>query len=297
MKRKLTHSTGWITLWVMIALAIPAVVIGLSERHFFEVEHQHEEELLASLDIALGKVSVGKADDGYLFQAEVILENERLVPDFAYRVTGDRGRLDVDLSTVKDADDNVSLPDLESVKEAEWKLYFGDDVPIDLKFELGGTMSKLDLTGIPLRTLRLEMEASKGRVIFDEPNPIAMDYLRIKSGAAELSIAGLGYSRAQRMRFEGGMGKFELDFSQNADALVGTVADIEIGMAAIDIILPEGIPVVIDSPDSWFCAVDVPNHYRKADDGVWESPDYRTGEDAFMVNVDASVGKVSFATR
>ena len=284
-------------LWIAIGLAIPAIGIALSERHFFEVEHQHEEELLAALDIALGTVEVGKADDGYLFQAEVVLENERLVPDFSYRVAGDRGRLDVDLSTVKDADDNVSIPDLSSVKEAQWKLYFGDDVPIDLKFELGGTASNLNLSGIPLRTLRVELEASKGRILFTEPNPIAMDYMRIQSGAAEVSIEGLGYTRAERMRFEGGMGKFSLDFSDNAEALLGTVADIEIGMAAIDITLPADAPIIIDAPDSWFCSVDVPPGYTKAGDGVYHSPDYRDGGDVFEVRVEASVGKVAFATR
>ncbi|MGD8414091.1 MAG: toast rack family protein, partial [Candidatus Latescibacterota bacterium] len=238
MKTKTRHRARFSPLWVLIVLAIPALVVAISERHFFEVEHQHEEELLATLDIALGTVEVRKADDDYLFQAEVVLENERLVPDFNYRVTGDRGRLDVDLSTAKEVDKNVSLPDLGSVKEAKWNLYFGDAVPIDLKFELGGTASDIDLSGIPVRTLRLQLEASKGSMRFTEPNPVEMDYLQIESGASELSISGLGYSRADRMRFEGGMGKFELDFTENAESLRGSVADIEIGMAALDIHLP-----------------------------------------------------------
>jgi hypothetical protein len=282
---------------VLIVVAIPALVVAVSERHFFEVEHQHEEELLATLDIALGKVEVRKADDDYLFQAEVVLENDRLVPDFNYRVTGDRGRLDVDLSTAKEVDKNVSLPDLGSVKEARWNLYFGDAVPIDLKFELGGTASDIDLTGIPVRTLRLELEASKGSMRFTEPNPVQMDYLQIQSGASELSISGLGYSRANRMRFEGGMGKFSLDFTENAEALHGSIADIEIGMAALDIHLPSEGPVLLDVPDSWFCSVDIPSGYTKLDDNRYASPDYESREDAFVVRVEASVGKVRFAVR
>ena len=272
-------------------------MVAVSERHFFEVEHENEAELIASLDIALGSVRLEKADEGYLFQAEVILESDRIVPDFEYRVDGDRGRLDVDLSMVKDADDNVSLPDLGSVKNAKWNIYFGDAVPIDLKLELAGTSSSLDFSGIPLRTLRLEVEASQGTVVFHEPNPIKMDYLRIESGASELSIYGLGYARADRIRFAGGMGKFLLDFSEDADALWGTVADIEIGMASIDIRLPADGPVLLEVPDSWFCSVDIPDEYVKVGNGEYHSPDYSSYRDAFVVRVEASIGKVSFTTR
>ena len=297
MKKHPRNSSRLIPIWVVIVLAIPALVVAVSERHFFEVEHEHEEELLATLDIALGRVEVRKADDDYLFQAEVVLENERLVPDFNYRVTGDRGRLDVSLSTAKEVDENVSLPDLGSVKEAKWNLYFGDAVPMDLKFELGGTASDIDLSGIPVRTLRLELEASKGSMRFTEPNPVEMDYLQIVSGASDLSISGLGYSRADRLRFEGGMGKFELDFTDNAEALRGSVADVEIGMAAIDIYLPSEGPVLLDVPDSWFCSVDVPSNYVKIDGSRYASPDYESREKAFIVRVEASVGKVTFAVR
>jgi hypothetical protein len=295
--RKFLKTTSSLGLWLAIALAVPAILVAISERHFFEVEHEDESELLASLDIALGSVVLGKADDGYLFQAEVILKNDRIVPDFEYRVSGDRGRLDVELSTVKDADDNVSLPDLDSVKDAKWNLYFGDAVPIDLKLELGGTASSLDFSGIPLRTLRLEVEASQASVLFSEPNPVKMDYLRIESGASELSIAGLGYARADRMRFEGGMGKFTLDFTENAEALIGTVADIEIGVASIDILLPSEGSILLDVPDSWFCSINVPDGYIKARSGEYHSPGYSPDGDAFVVSVGASVGKVNFATR
>ena len=297
MSKRFRHRISWLGLWLTIALAIPVIVVAISERHFFEVEHDNEAELLASLDIALGSVRLQKADEDYLFQAEVVLQSDRIVPDFEYRVNGDRGRLDVDLSTVKDADDNVSLPDLGSVKDAKWNLYFGDAVPIDMKLELGGTASSLNFSGIPLRTLRLSLEASQGTVVFNEPNPVKMDYLRIESGASELSVRGLGYARADRMRFEGGMGKFDLDFSENAEALRGSIADIEIGMASIDIRLPAEGPVVLEVPDSWFCSVDVPVGYVKAGHGEYHSPDYSADGDAFVVKVEASVGKVSFATR
>ncbi len=295
--KRFRHRVSSLGLWITVALAIPLIVVAVSERHFFEVEHENEAELIASLEIALGSVRLEKADKGYLFQAEVVLESDRIVPDFEYRVDGDRGRLEVGLSTVKDADDNVSLPDLGSVKDAKWNLYFGDSVPIDLKLELGGTSSLLDFSGIPLRTLRLKVEASQATVVFNEPNPVKMDYLRIKSGASELSIYGLGDARADRIRFEGGMGKFTLDFSENAEALVGSIADIEIGMASIDIRLPADTQVRLKVPVSWFCLVDVPDGYLKAGRGEYHSPDYSSDRDAFVVKVEASVGKVSFTTR
>ena len=282
---------------LLVGLATPVVVVAVSEQHFFEVERTDEEGLEATIDIALGNVTVGEADGGYLFQAEVVLENEKLIPDFEYSVQNRKGRLDVDLTTVKDKKDAVSLPNLGKVKETEWSLYFGDDVPIDLRMELAGTASALDFTGIPISRLHLGIEASKGSVRFDRPNPVEMDYLSVESGASELTLYGLANARANRMRFEGGMGKFTLDFSGDRLPHRGAIADIKIGMASLNITLPADGPVVLYVPDSWFCSVNVPNGYVKLDKGVWGSPDYKTGEDAFTVRVEAGVGKVNFATR
>jgi hypothetical protein len=285
------------TALLVAGLVIPVMVVAVSERHFFEVEHRGENELDASLEIALGNVTIGRADDGYLFQAEVVLENEKLVPDFDYRERDGIGHLDVDLTTIKDKTDAVSLPDLGKVKETEWNLYFGDEVPIDLRLELAGTASELNFTGIPVHRLRVEIEASKGSMTFDRPNPVEMDYLSIESGASELDISGLANTRAERMRFEGGMGKFRLDFAGDRPVKPGTIADIEIGMASIDITLPSRGPVILYVPDSWFCSVNIPVGYIKQEKGVYRSPDYRIGEDAFTVKVEAGVGKVNFATR
>ena len=297
MTRSTAARRGLFTTLLLLVVVIPIVVVAVSERHFFEVEQTSEESLDAALDIALGNVTIGKADRGYLFQAEVVLENEKLIPDFDYSVQSRRGRLDVDLTTVKDKRDAVGLPDLGKVKETEWNLYFGDDVPIDLRMELAGTASNLDFTGIPLSRLRLEIEASKSSIYFDRPNPVEMEYLSIESGASDLVLRGLTNARADRILFEGGMGKFSLDFAGGLPVRPGAIADIEIGMASLDITLPTKGPVVLYVPDSWFCSVNVPTGYTKHDKGVWRSPDYRTGEDAFTVKVEAGLGKVNFATR
>lgn len=291
-KRSFTAAT-----LLLLGLAVPVMLIAVSERHFFEVEHNGERELSAALDIALGNVTIGPADDGYLFQAEVVLENEKLIPDFDYRSQGRKGHLSVDLTTVKDKKDAVSLPDLGKVKETEWNLYFGKEVPVDLRLELAGTASDLDFTGIPVSRLRLEIEASKGSVRFDRPNPVDMEYLSVESGASELEVHGIANARAEHMRFEGGMGKFTLDFSGDRPIPPGAVADIEVGMASLNITLPSRGPVILYVPDSWFCSVNIPNGYIKHDKGVYRSPDYRVGADAFTVKVEAGVGKVNFATR
>lgn len=282
---------------LLLGLAVPLAVIAVSERHFFEVEHQGEVELAATFDIALGNVTIGRADDGYLFQAEVLLENNKLIPDFDYRVSDGKGRLNVDLTTVKDKKDAVGLPDLGKAKETEWNLYFGDQVPVDLQMDLAGTSSDLDLTGVPLSRLRLQIEASKGSVRFDRPNPVDMDYLSVESGASEVAVRRLANARAEHMRFEGGMGKFTLDFTGDRPIRPGAVADIEIGMASLDITLPSRSPVILYVPDSWFCRVDVPNGYVKQDKGVYHSPDFIAGADAFTVKVEAGLGRVNFATR
>jgi hypothetical protein len=277
---------------------VPLVAAAISERYFYEIPHEGESELKAHLDLALGTVFIGKADAGYLFQAEVILENEKLVPDFDYDVEGRTGMLHVELDTGKDEGKKVNIPDLSSVKSSEWNLYFGDEVPIDLDFDLGAAKAELDLTDIPMRTLKVDLGASKAEMYFKNPNPVEMEVLSIEAGASEFVIGGLANARAKHITFDGGMGRFVLDFTGDLDLPRGGSADMDIGMASLEVVIPDDAPVVLSVPDTWLCSVEVPDGFVKRKKGLWYSStvENRNVDEAFEFSVEAGMGKVRFIT-
>jgi hypothetical protein len=92
------------------------------------------------------------------------------------------------------------------------------------------------------------------------------------------------------MSFNGGAGRFSLDFTGESLAADGE-ANIEVGMADLQVTLPAGRAIVLDVPESAFVSVSVPDEFVR-EGGSWHSPEVRDHDDAFHVSVDAGPGRV-----
>lgn len=279
-------------------IALPVLAMVYSERHFFEVPKGNEEVFEVALDLSLGTIAIGKTEDqGYLFQAEVLIESEKLLPHFEYEAKDRTGHLSVDLRTAKGEKRAVSIPGLSTVKSSEWILLFGDTVPMDMDVNISAAKAKADFSGLPIRTLQLGCGASHMEVLFNKPNPVEMNRLKIDAGASDLTVRGLAYARAKKIEIDGGGGRFTFDFSGPQEHLIGTHADIELGMASAEIILPRGLPVILEVPESWVTSIVMPPSYQKKKDDLWYSPAVQDAYTAFRLRVDAGFGKVHFTQR
>ncbi len=279
------------TIGILLAIAIPVLAAVASKRHYFEVPYGDERRLNARLDLALGKVRIGQTMDDLLFQAEVVIENEKLTPYFNFSTRDREGYLDIDLESEKGSG-SVSLSGLSAASSSDWLLLFSDRVPLNLDIDLGAAKGDLDFTGLPIEELRFEAGASRADLRFDEPNPIVMEKLEITAGASDVNITGLGYARARRVRFTGGVGRYTLDFA-DGELLHGARADIEIGMAALTVVIPKGLPVVVHAPANWLCTVDIPVGYTKRGKGTWFSEEAKGVDEPFEVSIEAGMGKIT----
>lgn len=294
--RRFSSSSGRLrALLFLPLLVVPLLAAVASKTHYYEVADEGQRALVAHLDLALGSVRVGRAEEGYLFQAQVNLETDQLRPSFDYTEDAGTGHLSVDLETKKDG--SKKFPSLSAAKNSEWLLLFGDQAPLDLQIELGAASAEFDFTDLPVSHLRLDTGASSSTIAFNAPNPVEMETLSISAGASALRIEGLGHARAKYIQFEGGVGKYNLDFSGGTLAQAGR-ADITIGMAALTVVLPDDRPVIVTAPDNWLCSVEVPNGFTKQSKGVWSSEkSIDSGTEAYTVAVEAGMGKVNFVYR
>jgi hypothetical protein len=299
MKSLLHHThckTGTLLTVLVLLVTLPAVAyVILSEEYFFEVPYQGESELHADLDLALGTVQLGKADEGFLFQAEILLENDKLQPDFQYEVEGTRGQLRVDLVTAKGERKAVRLPRFSSASSSRWSVLFGTEVPLDLKLDLGAARAEIDFTDLPIRRLNLGCGATSALVKFTAPNPEVMEVMQITAGASDFSAEGLGFARAKHIKFDGGIGKFRLDFSGPPGFARGARADLDIGVASVEIVLPKNTPTILHVSDTWLYSVTVPDEFtRNSNTGTWQSPGVQNEHQAFQIFIDAGFGKIQF---
>ncbi len=292
LRRNAARRAPWVLPALLVALPVLAAV---TERYYFEVPDEGETALSAELALALGRVEVGVAEAGYLFQAEVALEDEDTVPELEVERSGDRTHLALGFGSGGKGGRGVTVRGLRAPEDNEWLLAFSDRVALDLAFELGMAEADLDLTGLRVERLGVEAGMAKTRLSFGAPNPVAMKSLSVEAGMATFTGRHLGHARFERFSFEGGAGSFELDFT-GGPLPPGARAEIKVGMVSLRVLLPEGVPVVLYAPDSWLAQVEVPDGYVKRGKGLWHSPEVRDEDEALFVRIEAGVGKVTCQT-
>jgi hypothetical protein len=264
----------------------PPVPSGELATDYFEVPDDGAERLEAELELSLGHVETAHAEAGYLFQAEVGLPQGRLRPRFTVRRRhGGTARVALTLDEAE-----LSPGGVRRGGDARWRIYLPTRTPTDLALKLGASQATLDLTGVPLSNLRLDCGLSRATLRFGAPNPIEMEELVVEAGLAEFRAEGLGNARFRELRFDGGAGRFALDFT-GAALLEGAEAEIDVGIAELTLTLPAGQPIVLDVPDAPFVSLDLPRTFVR-DGGEWRSPEADGADDPFHFRIDAGPGRV-----
>lgn len=177
-------------------------------------------------------------------------------------------------------------------EDNNWNMTLSNRYPIEARFEIGACDADLELGGLQLTELTLEMGAASGQISFSEPNPRRMRELKIEAGASSLRLIDLANARFDLMTFSGGAGSFDLDFRGQYEGASEIV--VEVGVASADIILPEGVAVRIETEeDNWFSSVDIQKRkLRHIGDGVYESKDYEEAKDRILLKIDVGLGSV-----
>lgn len=280
-------------------LALPALAWAVvDDTYFFEAQRDGETELAAELELALGQVHLRRNDGEALFEAEVRLQGEDVRPRFEFETDGRRGVVSLGLDGDGKAD-GFKLKGLNVPEDNAWEVFLSDAVALDLDLDVGMASADLDMTGLRVHRLALDCGMAEATLRFDARSPVAAEDIEIDAGMAQFRALGLGNARFQAFSFSGGAGEFTLDFT-GGPLPAGARADVEVGMAKLSVVVPEGGPVVLHAPDSWLARVDVPTGYTKRGDGVWHSPAVRGARDverAFHVYIEAAAGKVDVAAR
>jgi hypothetical protein len=216
------------------SVSIPSGQLPVGEKKTFNVsqaapEDKSETHVLVSMGAGNLTLSGGSSK---LVEGSIVYNVSNLTPVIN---TGDHSL------SINQTGDLKGMPGSDYVNE--WNLKLGK-MPIDLSINAGAYTGKMDFSGVPLTQLVIRDGASKNTIKFDEPNPAKMARLEYYTGASNVEITGLANANFDEMRFEGGAGSFNLDFSGKLQRdgharIIGGVNDIHL-------IIPKGMPVTIN---------------------------------------------------
>jgi hypothetical protein len=165
------------------------------------IQPKNAQSVRANLMMGAGELQVVGAADG-LMEADFSYNVADWKPRVSYEVAGDTG----ELSVKQGSGGGVRLG---GDARNEWNLRFNDEVPIDLRVQMGAGESDLDLDSLALTGLTLEMGAGKTTV--DLTGDYKQDFdARIQGGVGEATVL-LPSEVGVRAKAQGGLGKINAE--------------------------------------------------------------------------------------
>ena len=194
---------------------------------------ENAQSVVAHLRMGAGELNLTGGADA-LLEADFDYNVADWEPEVSYDVSGDTGELTVEQGSGEDGR-------FGGEARNEWNLRFNDEVPTDLRVEMGAGESALDLDSLTLTGLDLEMGA--GKTTMDLTGDYGQDLdASIEGGVGEATVM-LPSEVGVRVRAEVGLGKINAEGLQRegdsyvndayGDSDVSLEVDVQGGVGAI----------------------------------------------------------------
>lgn len=218
-----------------IELNVPRVEIGELQETEETVLASGEESVDVTVVFGAGQLDVSAGDADHLLVGRFAYNVEEWAPEVTYD--------DGDLSIRQDSAEGLPVGDYDQLRN-EWNLAFSPEVSWEMDLKMGAGEGSLDLTGLRLAELDLDLGAGNLEVRFDEPNEVEMRRLTVDAGASALDVVGIGNAGPERIQVQGGAGDLTLDFAGEwpGSAEVTIVA----GVGQVTLLLPADVGVRVE---------------------------------------------------
>ncbi|MFB0519680.1 MAG: hypothetical protein ACETWC_10430 [Acidobacteriota bacterium] len=243
---------------------------------------QKEEELLVKVHFSQGDFSLHAGEKGELYSLELDYDKRTMSKMVNYRTEGKRGILEVEVKGRRGLK-------LRRKEKSYLFIEVTPGLPISLDLSLGASEATVDLSGLRIADLKLDVGAGDVDVYFDQPNPEPLRRMQIEAGVSELKTHSLGNANFQYLLVEGGMGDFLLDFRGNwqKDAR----AEIEMGIGSLDVKLPRDLGVKLIFDKSFLCSLNVDSFIK--DGNQYTSENYKKARHHLTLKIEAGVGDIN----
>lgn len=216
---------------------------------------EDERELKINIEIGLSKVTIGSCESNNLFNYEIVRSLKAGDPEkiIKYKVIGKIGYLDI-----KSHEENkIKFDNFTSEK---WILNFTDKIPISFDIEIGAGKGILDFSNLKVKDLNISTGAGSVKMMFNKPNSQVIENINIESGVSKFRAYNLSNANFNYLKFSGGLGSYELDFSGNLEKEVDV--DVEVGMGTLTISIPKYIGAKISREENWLSSFDIDDEFE-----------------------------------
>jgi cell wall-active antibiotic response 4TMS protein YvqF len=200
-----------------------------------------ETRLAARLEYAAGALKAGPGRPDELYRMDLSYDQDRFLPLSDYDASSEA----VTLGVAAAGRGGVRVVSQNQLRQTA-TVGFSPKADLALDVKLGAVDGELELGGLRVTDLDLSAGASRAAVRFSRPNGTRCRSARLRAGAAELSVSGLGNSRCDRIVFEGGVGSVRLDFGGTWTS--SSTVEVKMALGEVTLSLPRqvGVSITLD---------------------------------------------------
>ncbi len=277
---------------VMLMLGLSTLLVALTSGIHREIPKTTEKEVYFKLESLFGKLFFSRGDNDNILSADIRFDgNEHTKTNLEYNIRDNIGYLTLELNKgKKTSGDDEREVHLDDIEEGTWYLQSTGSVPLNISAELGLGRGEFDLTGLQIRSMKIEAGASSIALKCNEPNKQTIELLHLESGVGKLTADNLCNLNFREMKFDGGVGGYELDFG-------GTLrrdADVKlnVGLGSIRVYIPESIGAKIIYSESWVSKISLDPQFIERDENVYMTDNFKTSSARLTIRIEAGLGSI-----
>lgn len=240
----------------------------------------NEDRIDVTVLYGIGRLKVRRGPAGMLYRARMRFDDRFATPTADYEF----GRLDVTM----DVEDH---PRESPGETPSIDLELPRDIPMDLELGFFGGEADVDLTGLPVERLELNIGASDTMLRIGAANSQRMDSASINVGVADFEARGLGNLNAGHVVVKAGVGSVTLGLG--GDWPDDARLSIDMGLGGMRILVPESLGVRVRHEGSFLASFEADGFDRHRD--TYTSRNWNSAGRRLEVDLSAALGSVEFA--
>jgi hypothetical protein len=244
--------------------------------------YRGERGMTVQLEFAAGELRLMPAAPGTLYRMESRYDSERYAPRSEYHASSRA----LELGLKSEGKGGIRVTNSKQLDQ-QATVWLSPEVELGLALSLGASESRIDLGGLRLRDLKLEVGGSRTRLSFSRPGVGSCREAVVEVGAGELEVDRFANSGCSRLRLNGGVGVVSLDLGGQPES--DLAAEITMTMGRLTLRLPKGAGVRL-TLDRFFASFSPAGFSRQGEQFV--TPDYSTARRKIDLRVASSVGAV-----
>ncbi|MFC1620556.1 hypothetical protein ACFL45_11515 [Candidatus Neomarinimicrobiota bacterium] len=269
---------------VSVALAWPGdnrVILTIDESLAENITRMEIE-----IEFGFGEILIERGNPSKAVTGFIQYDDDYLRPSADYETKGGLARFRF---VTKSRHEGWETLKMRGMGEPESELYFTTRIPLEVDFSCGLGKANLNLGELKVADLSIENGLGETTLDFSTPNRTDLRRISVENGLGELVARNLSNSRAEKLKFDCGLGSAIIDF--RGETMQDMDVDVNVGLGSITLKIPEGYNVIMEADESFLSSIDT-HGLTSEGRGRYRSRDFRPSQPTLHITTSVGLGSI-----